>query len=72
MRRIEQIKEDVQRLLAQEGALYTHQLASMFTPPISHHALNMALQQLAAEDVIDLKARVGWYLKKDDEHADQA
>lgn len=72
MRKIEKVQHQVVTLLEAEGNLFTHQIASMCNPPVSQRVLNMALRQLADDEVIDLKARLGWYLVDGGDDADAA
>ncbi|WP_292363018.1 hypothetical protein, partial [Methylophaga sp. UBA1464] len=59
-------------LLKEEGALHTHQLASMCTTVVSITEMNEALIELNNEELVDFKVRVGWYLQKDNDDADNA
>ncbi|HAO25748.1 MULTISPECIES: hypothetical protein [unclassified Methylophaga] len=72
MRKLEQLKEQALQLLKEEGALHTHQLASMCTTVVSITEMNEALIELNNEELVDFKVRVGWYLQKDNDDADNA
>jgi len=60
MRKIDEIKDQVRRLLTQEAPLTAIQLASFSNPPVSSAAMSIALNQLFAEGEVRHLPGKGW------------
>jgi Mn-dependent DtxR family transcriptional regulator len=67
MRKIDQIKDQIRRLLDEEGVLTANQLSGMMNPPVSAPAISIALNQLYQEgEVVHLPGQ-GWSQADDED-----